>query len=142
MGEAVDETRKKLSMVKKALLQEREDHKKTQLRLQEVERSLAAAESDLQEAVTFRQRRHMQQLEAAVRNLKSTGGKDSLQEPVATDLSRKLELLQTEHLMACKSNMQLSDKNARLEEDLESVRADLKARKSEVELKDLALKGK
>ena len=84
----------------------------------------------------------MQQLEAAVRNLKSTGGKDSLQEPVATDLSRKLELLQTEHLMACKSNMQLSDKNARLEEDLESVRADLKARKSEVELKDLALKGK
>lgn len=51
MGEPVDETRKKLSMVKKALLQEREDHKKTLLRLQEMEKSLAAAESDLQEAV-------------------------------------------------------------------------------------------
>ena len=44
--------------------------------------------------------------------------------------------------MACKSNMLLSDKNARLEEDLEGVRAELKARKSDLELKELTLKGK
>jgi hypothetical protein len=58
------------------------------------------------------------------------------------ELNRKLELLQAEHLMACKSNIQLSDKNARLEEDLESLRTELKAKKSELELNELVLKGK
>ena len=58
------------------------------------------------------------------------------------ELNRKLESLQAEHFMARKSNIQLSDKNARLEEDLESLRTELKAKKSELELNELVLKGK
>lgn len=58
------------------------------------------------------------------------------------ELTRKLESLQAEHFMACKSNIQLSDKNARLEEDLETLRTELKAKKSELELNELVLKGK
>lgn len=53
MGEAVEDTRKKLSLVKKALLQEREDHKRTQLRLQEVEEAFQESQRDLLETVTF-----------------------------------------------------------------------------------------
>lgn len=170
MGEQLDDTRKKLSMVKKALLQEREEHKRTQIRLLETEKSLSEAQKDLFDAVSFTQKQRVERLEQALlsqenettRLLSTAGVKvvDRKQDPVPpvtptfgpsdtsalkteiAELHRKLEALQTEHLMVCKSNVQLSDKNARLEEDLEAVRTELKEKKVETELKEIALKGK